>query len=247
MKISMWFTAIALILLGGGHVEAQIAGNSNRLNIQDMRTFGEVFNISQRENGNRFGLDFRSEGVDGSPFLFERSYPAFLVMKSGDTLSQAVDVNIDLENHEVFIVLEDGEGGIIPARSLKRVVFNDPEVKQAYAVLPDAYIRQSRSKQYRLYEVIFEDDLQFYRGESRKLIKSNKNTSYSVTGGLNDKYMANESYFLCDNSKGCHQIKLRGKDIMKSLEQWGYSTRSLNKADEKAKSVSDIIALLEKL
>ena len=247
MKISMVSIAIAVILFGGVNMEAQITGSSNRLNIQDMRTFGEIFNISQRENGNRFGLDFRSEGVDGSPFLFERSYPAFLVMKSGDTLSQLVEVNIDLENHEVFIVLEDGEGGIIPARSLQRVVFNDPEAKQAYAVLPDAYIRQNRSNQYGFYEVIFDDDVQLFRGEIRKLIKSNKNTSYSVTGGLNDKYMANESYFLCANSKGCDQIRLRGKDIIKSLEQWGYATRNLDKADEKAKSVSDIIVLLEKL
>jgi len=226
---------------------AQVSGGNTTLNLQDMRGLGEVFNISQREEGNRFGLDFRSSGVDGSPFLFDQTHKAKLIMKTGDTLAQVVDANVDFEENEVYVGMESGEGGFIAAASLRQVIFTEPDFQAVYISLADPYVRQDHEPVYRLYELLYGGDYQLLKYNRRKLIKSNKNTSYSATGGLNDKYVEEEDYYLCKTGERCEKIRLRGKDIVKTLEDWGESTAKLTKADERARTEVELVNLVGKL
>jgi hypothetical protein len=226
---------------------AQVSGGNTTLNLQDMRGLGEVFNISQREAGNRFGLDFRSAGVDGSPFLFDETHKAKLVMKTGDTLAQSVDANIDFAENEVYVGMESGEGGFIKAGSLQKVLFTEPEYQAVYVSLADPYVRQDRDPVYRLYELLYEGDYQLLKYNRRKLIKSNKNSSYSATGSLNDKYVEEEDYYFCKTGERCEKIRLRGKDVVKTLEDWGESTTGLTKSDERARTEAELVNLIGKL
>lgn len=216
------------------------------IDLQNMRGFGELFNISQREGDHRFGMQFRSQGVDGMPWLFAETHEAQLVLRNGDTLAQVLQVNLNLEENELVAIVSDAELGTIPITALSRVVFTE-EMNGVYTCLPDTYVKNDRDATYRFYQVLQDGSFQFLKSVRRKLLRSNKTGAYSATDGLNDKYVEEVDYYLCETEQRCERVKLKGKDIMKALEAWGMATDWISKAEQKARTEAELIDLVEKL
>ena len=217
------------------------------IDLQNMRGFGELFNISQREGENRFGMQFRSAGVDGTPWLFDETHKAQLILRSGDTLGQALPVNLNFEENLIAAILSKSEVGTIPVASISRVIFVEDIINDEYICLPDSYTKSDRDDTYRFYQVLHEGTLQFLKNVRRKLLRSNKAGAYSATDGLKDKYVEEVDYYLCETGQRCERIKLKGKHIIKTLEDWQVPTGNISKAERRARSEAELIELLSKI
>lgn len=234
---------LSMLLLGSTMLIGQ--SPSGGIDLQNMKGFGELFNISQREGDHRFGMQFRSSGVDGTPWLFDETHEARLVLNTGDTLAQIIPVNLNLEENHLVAIINEAEAGIIPIKALSRIVFVEKDL--IYTCLPDTYVKNGRDATYRFYKILHEGSVQFLKSVRRKLLRSNKTGAYSATDGLNDKYVEDVDYYLCETGQRCERIKLKGKDVVKTLEAWELPTNRITKADQKVQSEAELIELIKKV
>jgi hypothetical protein len=175
---------------------------------QNLKAIG---GIAQSAGG--VGFDTRYEGVKGSPGLFEKLQPSFLMINGQNVFIQ-LDTNLDLvSNLLLFNYPKTGKLMALPSKMVKEVRIKAEGKELLFRVSgPNDFQREI--KEGRFYQVLEDGRIIFIKLPIKKLIEADYKAVYGADRRY-DEYTTYYKYYLRGSDSTFHQIQLSKKSILK--------------------------------
>lgn len=191
------------------------------------------------------GFDTRYEGVKGSPALFEKLQPSFLLI-NGQKVYIRLDTNLELvANLLLFNHPQTGKLMAIPSKIVKEVRVKS-EGKEILFRVSGPHDFEREIKEGRFYQVLEDGKIIFIKLPIKKFTEADYKAAYSPDRRF-DEYTTYYKYYLRGTDSTFHQIQLNKRSLSKFFPD---KKDIINKAFESKATESDeelIISILSKL
>ncbi len=205
---------ITLLLLVVSSASAGAQNNPVPYSDDELRQLG---NLQPGAAGVR-SIDLAYEGVRGTPFLASEWLKGSILFRKSGRFSQKVSLNIELEKQLLYYLTSDGTPVQFPSDHVKEVVINNAKQdSMVFQTFSPSELGQSKNDRHQFYQVLFNGSQKFLKFEQKYLQKADYKGAYNADRPY-DEYLSNVSYFLQDDQRNFHRIRLKKKAVLKSLE-----------------------------
>jgi len=211
---------------------------------QNLRILGNLDPLS----AGAIGFDNRYEGIKGSPFLFTDFQMGTIQFAKQDTFSTVFKLNLDLVKNTLLVQLRNGSLGEISANNLKALKFaNIPGQTSQWIIASEKAVEGINSVRLKFYGAVYDGKSRLLKSVEKKFKKADYQGAYS-SDRTYDEFLTNETYWLSVNGKPFEKVKMKRKDIEKTLADQANQVEKLVKEQKlNLNSESDIVQLLKLL
>ncbi len=181
------------------------------------------------------GLQPKSKGLKGSPFLFEDMVGAQVVLKNGH-VHEDVSININAENNELYVQVNPKSIVVPKNKQVEQVVLKSDQRTFEFHDIEDKSM---------LVEVIHSSpDIKVFRHEKKKLIKANVGGAYNTSSDY-DEYENNLKYYILKSGE-THEVSATNNGI-KGLDKdkWKETRQVIKSESLDLKKSEDFLRVLE--
>lgn len=208
---------------------------------QNLRTLGNLTPLS----AGAIGFDNRYEGVKGTPFLFPEFQSGAIQFAKQDTLSTVFKLNVDLVKNTLLVRLRDGSMGEISANNVKALNFKEAmDQPMQWVVASEKEVEGINSVRLKFYGALHNGKNRLYKVIEKRFKKADYQGAYS-SGNTYDEFITDEHYWFSVQGKPFEKVKLKRKDLEKSLSDQADQVAQLAKEHSlNLNSEKDIVQLL---
>lgn len=235
MKKAILFSLVFSIC--GSCLIAQTAGGD----LIDLYSVNQLAYLNPKSTG--FPTFSNVDRTEGTPFLYDSWRTGQIQVRGGDKLSEPVGLVLDLDNHVLYVQLDDDKYGDLPIQKVQTLTLTEKNKTYWFEVhdLEREFGEGPAGLKY--YEVLHHGEEYTVLHYHEKYLRKESHIENLGMVRRPDKYMSLHSYYLFDGKK-LTKVKRTSKGVRNAVPKKAKTIKKLiDKHDLKMKEEDDFVKL----